>query len=268
MNEQDRDLILGLTEGTLTGEEAERARARILSDPELASELAVQESVRADLSALPSATLTGAERTALRSSLRERLNLGTVPQVAPERGRRRLAWWQPVLGVASVAVVVTAIVVLPGTFGGSDDSGDSGGEALTETTVAATDTAADGGIDDGAEEQAPPPTTEVLAFDDVDGADLLDATRDAATPDEVTDSLEAAPIAEARTFASVPVAQAEACLEELDDRIPPGDKTLIGVDETADGLLVYFAVIGADGVTSVLTVNLDDCTLVDIDTGG
>ena len=258
MNEYDRDLILGLTDGTLTGEDAERARARIVADPELASELVAQESVRADLAALPNATLTEVERTALRSSLVDQLNLGAAPAAAPVHERRRFAWWQPVLGVASVAAVVTAIVILPGTFGGSDDSAQ---EALTLTTVTASDSAADG----GAEQEAPPATTEVLAFDGVDGADLLDATRNAATPDEATDSLEDAPIAEARAFASVPVPQAEACLEDLGDQLPPGDKTIIGVDQTDDGLLVYFAVIDADGVSSVLTVNLDECTLVDVD---
>lgn len=259
MNEHDRDLILGLTDGSLPADEAAEARARIAADPDLAAELAAQEAVRSDLVGLPALTLTETERSSLRSSLREQLHLDEAPApVAEPSPRRRRAWWQPVLGVAAVAVFVTAVVILPNTLGGSDDAGD--GEALSATTVAATEEIAeDSAGGDAAEE----PTLEVLSFDGIDGSDLLEDAGTAATPDEVTDSIER----ENRSLARTPVgvAEAEACLEELGDQLPAGDKTLIGADETDDGLLVYFAVIDDGGLEWVVTVNLDECRVVDID---
>ena len=110
---------------------------------------------------------------------------------------------------------------------------------------------------------APPPTFEVLSFSDVDGADLLDATRGATTPEEVADSVEQE--SEFGERFDIDVASTEACLEELGNELPDGDKTPFGAEPSTSGLLVYFAVLDDDGVESVLTVNLDECRLVDVD---
>lgn len=276
MNEHDRDLILGLADGSLTGDDAAAARARIDADPTLAAELAIQEAVRADLDALPSVGLTEAERSDLRAGLRTQLRLDDAPPaVATVPERRRTFRWQPVFGLGAAAVFIAAVVILPGTLGGSSD--DSSDEALVETTVAAFDVVGgegDADVGDGAEEDAtsdanvaengaPPAdaSARVPELDQVDGADLLGAVRQAETPEQLSESI--AP----RTtgpLVDVDLESAEQCLEQLGNRTPDGDKTLMGADETDDGMVVYFAVL-LDGAESVITVNLDSCTIVDID---
>ena len=259
MNEHDRDLILGLADGSLTGDDAAAARARVEADPALAEELALQTAALSRLQGIDHVPMTSAERTTLRATLREQLHLDDAPEAAPAPVpvRRRTPWWQPVLGVAAVAVFVMTVIILPG--GGSDDSASE--EALVATTMTAS---ADSGSADSGGAEAPPSTIEVSSYSDVDGSDLLAAPSEADTPEEVSESLtNDGPPALARS--SVDLTAIEACLEQLGRQLPDGGLAPIGVEETEQGLLVFFAVLDDEGVESVVTVNLDQCRIVDVD---
>lgn len=276
MNEHDRDLILGLADGSLTGGDAASARAHIAADPELTAELETQSTIRNTLTALPDVALTDAERANLRSSLRSQLHLDTAgaESGAPRPVRRGIRWWQPAFGIAAVAVVVTAIIVLPDTLG-SDDAETAGGEALSMTTTMAADESAtaDGGADvfemtesdtdlttvTGA---SAAPVAEVPELHGVDGTELIDSVGDARTPEEASEALRRQ--APSAPPLNVDVAAVDACLEMLGDDLPPGDKTLIGGDATEDGLIVYLVVLDTEGVEWAMTLNLDECAVIDV----
>jgi hypothetical protein len=266
MNEQERDLILGLTANALSSAEAAEARAQIEADPSLAKELAIQTDIRAALASLPETSMTAAERVELRSRIRGALNLDAPDRAMPEPARRRVTWWQPLFGLAAAAAVVTAIVVLPGGLGGTDAQ-DAALES--DTTVAAADARDDGGgeevpeVGTYSEESADPEQVgEVQAFTGLDGSDLLALTEGAATPKDINELLEGAVVA---TRSSVDVDQIEACLEAIGTSLPSGDKTLLGVGDLEGTEVAYFAVIDETGVSSVLTIDLSTCTVVAID---
>ncbi|HSJ72058.1 MAG TPA: hypothetical protein VLA29_10500 [Acidimicrobiia bacterium] len=266
MNEQERDLILGLTAGALSSAEAAEARAQIDADPSLAQELAIQTEVRDALASLPGISMTAAERSELRSRVRGALNLDAPDQAVPEPARRRVTWLQPLFGLAAAAAVVTAIVVLPGGLGGSDEQDSA---LVSDTTMAAADVR-DGGGQDAPEAETfneegsgdPELVGEVQAFTDVDGSDLLAITEGAATPKDINELLDGTVAA---TRSSVDIAHVEACLEEIGTSLPSGDKTLLGVGERDGAQVAYFAVIDATGVSSVLTIDLSTCSVVAID---
>ncbi len=272
MNEQERDLILGLTAGSLSPSEAAAARAKIDADPNLSAELAIQTQIRDSLGSLPGISMTAAERSELRSHVQSALSLDEPAATSEPSGRpagrsagRRVSWWQPLLGVAAAAAVVTAIVVLPGGLGGTD-SQDMALE--TETTVATADSR-DAGVEAlpevgtlGSEESADPaPVAEVQSFTDADGSDLLALTEGAATPKDIDELLEAV----SATRSTVDVDVVEACLEAIGRSLPSGDKTLLGVGDLDGAEVAYFAVIDENGVSSVLTIDLSTCTVVAID---
>lgn len=139
MNENDRDLILDLTEGRLSGPEAEAAEARIAASPTLRAELATQQGVHATLAAAEPVRMTVDEQASLSAGLRAQLNIAEAPAPAPvPLPAKRSRWWIPVFGLATVAAVLVGFVVL-GPLGGSDDADtlevatDLGAE---ETTIA------------------------------------------------------------------------------------------------------------------------------------
>ena len=268
MTEQERDLILGLAAGDLSSAEAAEARALIDANPDLARELAVQTEIREALASLPEVSMTAAERADLRSHLRGALSLDTPDRAMPEPARRRVTWWQPLLGLAAAAAVVTAIVVLPGTLGGPDAQ-----EAALEsdtTTVPAADARDDGGGEEvpevgtfsGGESADPEQVGDVQSFTDVDGSDLLVLTEGAATPKDIDVLLQRALVS---TPSTVDVDQVEACLEAIGASVPSGDKTLLGVGDLEGTEVAYFAVIDETGVSSVLTIDLSTCSVVAID---
>ena len=122
MNENDRDLILDLTEGRLSGPEAEAAEARIAASPTLRAELATQQSVHATLAAAEPVRMTVDEQAALSAGLRAQLNIAEAPAPAPvPLPARRSRWWIPVFGLATVAAVLVGFVAL-GPLGSSDDA--------------------------------------------------------------------------------------------------------------------------------------------------
>jgi hypothetical protein len=121
MSDNNLDLITELIDGRLSPDERRAALARVAADPELQSEYETQLAVSSLLSETPPATMTAAERSELRSSLRQQLHLDDAPVpvvVAPSRWQR---WWAPVAGLAAAAaVVIGVVIILPDS--GSDDS--------------------------------------------------------------------------------------------------------------------------------------------------
>ena len=122
MNENDRDLILDLTEGRLSGPEAEAAEARIAASPTLRAELATQQGVHATLAAAEPVRMTVDEQASLSAGLRAQLNIAEAPAPAPvPLPAKRSRWWIPVFGLATVAAVLVGFVAL-GPLGSSDDA--------------------------------------------------------------------------------------------------------------------------------------------------
>lgn len=134
MNDQDRDLILDLLGGRLGTEQAEAAAARVASDPVLAAEFATQAAVHETLSSAEPASMTATERTSLRAALTEQLHIGDDVVAAPRENTRRMRWLQPVAGLAAVAAVATAIVILPGSL--SNDEMDTAAAEITQSADA------------------------------------------------------------------------------------------------------------------------------------
>jgi hypothetical protein len=266
MNDHERDLILALTDGTLSDEEAGAALARVTGDPELAAELSRQQSVAAILADLPEPELTVNERSHLRAALIEELHLTREPTAEVVPIRRSARWWQPVLGIAAVAAVVTAVVVLPGNLGGDDSAEvatlqETGSSSAVTTTIAADGGAVGGAAEEDAAGDAPVQNAEVLTVEDVDGEELLAATEGETTPEGVTRALgEQAPA----PTTLVPIDEIEACLEALASRLPEGETQPVALDARTEGDLLYLTVDPGDGVQAVVTIRLDTCTLVEV----
>lgn len=267
MNDHDRDLILDLTEGTLSAEDAARVRAHIASDPDLAAEYQTQMATKAHLGSLPPVAMVAEERSALRGDLIEQLHLDDVPEPVALPSRRGLAWWKPIAGIAGVAAVVAAIVVLPGSLGGGDDAASD--VALPPETSVASDSSSGGSSDeaesapaaDGSEEESRS-VAEVPEFTSLDGAELLEATEGAQSPAEIADSVSTL---DPTSSALIDVSAVEACLESLADELPRGDIAPVALEQRDGDALLFLTVTEADDVASVVTVNLTTCSLIDID---
>ena len=121
MSDYNLDLITELINGHLSPDERRVALSRVAADPELQSEYETQLAVSSLLSEAPPPTMTAAERSELRTTLRKQLNLedaSTPVVVGPSRWQR---WWVPVTGLAAAAAVIIGVVmILPD--GGTDDS--------------------------------------------------------------------------------------------------------------------------------------------------
>jgi hypothetical protein len=266
MNDNDRDLILDLTEGTLSADDAAQVRARVASDPDLAAAYETQMATKAHLESLPPVAMASEERAVLRGNLIEQLRLDSPPESVHSPSRRGFAWWKPIAGIAGVAAVVAAIVVLPGSLGGTDDAASD--VALTSETRVADDAAAGGSpeevetapVADGSEES--PAVAEVPEFTSLDGSDLLEATEGAQSPAEIADSVSAL---EPTSRALIDVSAVESCLERLADELPRGDVAPVAFEQRDGDALLFLTVTEADDVASVVTVNLTTCALVDVD---
>ena len=265
MNDHDRDLILGLATGSLSETDAAAAQARIDADPQLAAELAEQRAAIDALAAVEPVAMTADERTTLRAELIDQLHLEEAPAaaaVAPATRPARAAWWKPVLGLGAAAVFVTAIVIVPGMIDGSDDAAfdTASAELASTTTIQATgapqsDEAGESGASldrgqDGAEEEFT-----------ADGSDLLPLIAGRNTT-SVTDSLDVAgvdaiDVALERRF--------EECRAAVADELPAdAEIEPIGVS-TIDERLIYVAADEGSGISVVATVDLETCSIVDID---
>ena len=124
MNERNQELIVDLIGGRLSRDEERTALARIEADPGLRAEYETQMSVVSMLGASSIPSMTPEERSTLHASLRQQLRLADAPVpvvVAPSRWQR---WRAPLGGLAvAAAVIVGAVVVLPGALSGDDSDG-------------------------------------------------------------------------------------------------------------------------------------------------
>jgi len=143
MNERNQELIVDLLGGHLSPTEERSILARIESDPDLRSEYKAQMSTISLLDASSIPSMTAEERSTLHAALRQQLHLDDSPApvvAAPSRWQR---WLAPVGGLAvAAAVIVGAIVVLPGALS-TDDSDGSFDVASAELTTTAASSSAD-----------------------------------------------------------------------------------------------------------------------------
>ena len=138
MNERNQELIVDLLGGQLSPTEERSIRARIESDPDLRSEYETQMSIISLLDASSIPSMTTEERSTLHAALRQQLHLDDSPApvvAAPSRWQR---WLAPIGGFAVVAaVIVGAIVVLPGALSTDDSDGPFEVASAEITTTAA-----------------------------------------------------------------------------------------------------------------------------------
>jgi len=275
MNDADIELIISLANDELDGQEQIDALARINADPSLASELATQISVIDTVQSLPRADMTASERTTLHANLVEQLHLEETP-LAAVAVKRKLAWWQPVVGLASVAAVVFAIVVVPNMLSSrsSDDAAfqelrsdttqefsSAGGS--TETTSAAAD--ADTSVaDDAAVEEAPSAGTAESGAADLQlyriPADRQEEFNDLATGETSSDLLsEKLARSGFALGTTIDPKELQACLQLLADEFPGGVLLPIG---DGDANTVFLGVDAGNGIDEILEVDLETCSLV------
>lgn len=283
MNDTDLDIILALADDQLTGEAKQAALERIAADPELGEELAAQVAAMDELRSLEPALMTSSERAALRSALVEQLNLQPAAPVVTTPSQTR-PWWVPVLGLASAAALLLAIVAVPSIFSGSDDSpaefvaiapeattpvdsaeelGDSGDEsalAKDEVGEASLSTVVVPQIDEEDIQEffnASPPsvdTTVSTSRGDVDDS----AGVAEASPDTTFESIERVsptdPIA-------IDAAQLEECLKLLGDSLPEGEYVPRAATLDDEATIVHFGIDASDGVVHSVSVDLETCVI-------
>jgi len=275
MIDADIELIISLANGELDGQEQIDALAHINADPSLASELATQISMIDAVQSLPAPDMTASERTTLHANLIEQLHLEETPPVAVP-AKRKVTWWQPAIGLASVAAVVFAIVVVPNMLSssssddvafqelGTDVSQEfdpSGGLEATTTAAASADTSI---VDNAAGEQAP------LADSAEDGTDDLQLFRIPPDRQEEFNDLANGETSTALVgeklarFGFTPgttidPAELEACLDVLDDELPDGVPLPIG---DGDANIVILGIDTGDGIDVIIELDLATCSLI------
>jgi len=143
MNERNQELIVDLLGGQLTPAEERSILARIESDPDLRSEYETQMSIVSLLDASSTPSMTAEERSTLHATLRQQLHLDHSPAPVVATPSRWQRWLAPIGGLAvAAAVVVGAVVVLPGALS-TDDSDGSFEVASAEITTTAASSSAD-----------------------------------------------------------------------------------------------------------------------------
>jgi len=283
MNDKDRDLIAALAEGRLSGTIAEDALARIETDPELAAEYADQVAALAFLQSGQPPQMTATERSTLRMNLTEQL--GLVPETTSmlTSAKRGARWWQPVFGLAAAAVVVTAIVILPGTLtGDSADTApvevavsefDAAGEEdlQTETTQSAAGMA-DAAESPAAESQNLDEDMDIAVYEteSVELGDLLERARGADGRDALEGQLKGFAF---RSIIALDRAEVDRCLNALADDIPEGvvETFVIGAEVLDEGTaevldqvtIVHVGFDFGDGIDDALSFEIGSCSLVE-----
>jgi len=170
MNDRDRHLIVSLLDGALSASEQEEVRARLQIDAEMRAAYEEQLAVSTTLRSAPAVSMSADERNELHGALRAGLFLDETTTVAPiaAPARRWSRWWAPLAGLATAAVIVTAVVVLPGMFGG-EEAAELVSAQAPQTTAAATapsleaDPPAGVAEDSAGERQAQEPTSTTAA---------------------------------------------------------------------------------------------------------
>ena len=170
MNDSDRHLIVSLLDGALSPTEQAEVRARLEIDAEMRAAYEEQLAVSTTLRSAPAVSMSADERNELYGALRAGLFLDDTVAVAPVAApaRRWSRWWAPLAGLATAAVIVTAVVVLPGMFGG-EEAAELVSAPAPQTTAAATapsleaDPLAGVAEDSAGERQAQEPTSTTAA---------------------------------------------------------------------------------------------------------
>jgi hypothetical protein len=124
MNERNQELIVDLIGGRLSLDEERAAFARIENDPDFRAEYETQISAISMLEASSTPLMTPDERSTLHAVLRQQLHLDDTPVPIVAVTSRWQRWWAPLGGLAvAAAVVVGAVVILPGVLSSSDSDG-------------------------------------------------------------------------------------------------------------------------------------------------
>jgi len=282
MNDSDIEIILALTQGQLSRQAEQGVLSRIEADPELVNELAIQMAAIESLRSVPSPSMTTEERTTLRTNLIEQLHLEPT-SAPPVPVARKVSWWQPVLGVASVALVVFAIVVVPGMFRSGADvtemaaelpSAEGGGapEPVDTTFAAADSTARDKGATEGADgsESAPPELSNdirslsgegyvnLYEVTEEDLPVLLDVLASADTPEVADEKLARVGFS---SVTAVDLAVLDRCLETLADELPSGSLVAIGSTTSSGSQIVHLGVDSGEGIKALISIDIDTCVV-------
>ncbi|MEA2023291.1 MAG: hypothetical protein U9N79_03250 [Actinomycetota bacterium] len=186
MNELNQELIVDLIGGRLSPEEERSALTRIENDSDLRAAYETQMSALSALGASPLPSMTPEERSTLHAALRHQLYLDDVPVpvvAAPSPWQR---WWAPLGGFAvAAAVVVGAVVILPGALSQDDAREDVAMLSTEISTTAPISPLADdvgGAIESGDADAAAPEATTFTT-----------SVPNAATAEDLADDAEAAP---------------------------------------------------------------------------
>lgn len=284
MNDNDIQLITSLIGGELSPIEQEEAVARVEASPQLRAAYDEQLSVASALRAEPKVSMTAAERSRLNTTLRAELFIeeAAVPAVVVTSGWNR--WWAPLIGLATAAVIIIAVVVAPNVF---DDDGSTGvasaPSAMTTTPTLASDPLA-GAVEDtdisrGGEQQA----------DTAEGGEeqaaaasttMAGAATESAAPDTFSLSLEAAPDAPANLelpvlgddvdvagvesatrsateHATVDYASISRCFGQAGETT--GEAVIVGSVTQSGDEVVAVVTVTATGEEIVLIINLATC---------
>ena len=278
MNDQDRDLIAALAEGQLSTADAQDAISRVEAEPELATEYSDQVAAIQFLQSAAVPRMTATERSTLHTNLTEQLGLIPVATPAPVPSRKKAQWWAPVLGLATAAVVVAAVIMFPGSTDDTfqevsanldveNDSGAQSAETLQPTTTAAagaaesSPSAADQGLDAETEALLQDSATSVYETDTVDLDTLLDQADGADDPDAVQRQL--SPFGFTSTV-DLDSDETAACINDLETEIPDGvvEVLFLGADVGDDATTVHVGFDYGSGVEDGLSFDLETCELV------
>lgn len=193
----DMDLIMALAEGRLPPDEAAAAEAAL--DASARSELEAQRAALAALAGMAAVRLTDAERTALRSSVREAIHLEAAAPPAPASAGRA-PWFSRLFPALAGAAVLILVVGIGLNLGGSGDD-DSSADLATAETVAATTAAAERAADESASmmQAAEAPAAEG-AETTMAATEAAEVAEEAAAADAGSDAVALEPIATPEEF--------------------------------------------------------------------
>lgn len=270
MNDNDIQLITALVDGELPAAEQEAGMARMERDAELRAAYEEQLAVSSALRSMPEVSMTAAEQTALRTTLRAELHLDEAAAAAAAASPWWSRWWAPVTGLATAAVIVLAFVIVPNL----DDSADVLSAPAGATTLASTALADEPAADErsGTEEMLVAPgaedgaTTETTASAEVAEYSLTAASEGSKLElpllEEEAAEVEGVDFArsQATTFTEVDLDEISACFATALDGWPPLSTSLVGV--TPDGeSMIGSAVDPATGAEALLYINLTTCAV-------
>ncbi|MFB3099603.1 MAG: anti-sigma factor [Acidimicrobiia bacterium] len=277
MNDRDRHLIVSLLDGALSPTEQEEVRARLQIDAEMRAAYEEQLAVSTTLRSAPAVSMSADERNELHGALRAGLFLDDTAAVAPVAApaRRWSRWWAPLAGLATAAVIVTAVVVLPGMFGG-EEAAELLSAPAPQTTAAAiapsleADPLADVAEDSAGERQAREPTSTTAAAAAAETAEpdaALYSLAATALPagelelpvlgdDFDADGVESAAL-DSTTRATIDYDAAAGCFGSADSVI--GEAVLVGTLSVSGDNVVAVITDATTGAETVIIVDLVTC---------